>query len=96
MLIHLGHARLMNKEPKLAIAPLEEALTSLLAHEGDAYDLGTLRVTLARALFDSNIDKKRAVDVMHQGAKDLAAARTGDALAAYRDTAAKWLRTHAP
>ncbi len=96
LLIHLGHARLMNKQPELAIAPLEEALTALLAHEGDAYDLGTLRVTLARALLDSNADRKRAVEVMRQAAKDLAAARTGEALAAYRDTAAKWLRKHGP
>jgi tetratricopeptide (TPR) repeat protein len=87
---HLGEIYRHLNKPALALAPLEQAVTDA-GTQAEPYDIGTIRYHLAFALWDSGRDRKRAVEVAKQAAADLAKAQSGDALARYRDTLAKFV-----
>jgi tetratricopeptide (TPR) repeat protein len=93
VLRHQGEIYRHLKQPALAIAPLERALRDF-GSDPDAYDIGTTRYHLAAALIESGGNKARAIEVAKQAAADLAKARTGEALQAYRDQLAKLLALH--
>lgn len=94
VLRHIGQAHMALKQPKPAIAPLEEALAILTKQDGDDYDRGTTRFTLGRALLDGGGDRKRAIALVHEAVAELARAQTGGDLAGFRARALAWLKRH--
>jgi eukaryotic-like serine/threonine-protein kinase len=93
LLRHVGQVHRRTNKPTAAVAPLEEALALFEAEpEPDAYDIGTTRYHLAFALSKSGRDPVRAIGLARQAARDLANAKTGEALAEYRAKLAAFLR----
>jgi eukaryotic-like serine/threonine-protein kinase len=93
ILRHLGEIHRNLHQPAVAIESLEQAIKDF-GTDSDPYEIGSARYHLAFALWDSGRDNARAIEVAKQAAADLAKAQTGDALAQYRATLAKFLALH--
>ncbi len=63
VLDQLGSVRLRLRQPRLALAPLERALTLRTFRPGDPRGLANTRFALAQALWDSGGDRRRAVEL---------------------------------
>jgi len=59
----IGQCHVAQGRPEQAIAPLERALAVREAEPGDKRELGRTRFALARALWESKGDRKRAVEL---------------------------------
>jgi hypothetical protein len=70
---------------------LTHALETFETHQADAYERGTTRFTLARALWESNRDQHGAIAVMTQAAAELAVAPPNEGLDAYQRNCARYL-----
>jgi tetratricopeptide (TPR) repeat protein len=93
LLRHAGEVHRRRGQPAAAIAPLEQALALFEADpEPDPYDIGATRYHLTFALADTRRDPARTVALAKQAAADLAKAKTGEALVAYRAKLATFLR----
>ncbi len=85
----LGEASLGMGRPAAAIEPLERALAIRLTRAGEANELGETRFALARALWDANRERKRALTLARQARVDYA---RGDQ--AKQAEIAEWLAQH--
>ena len=90
LLRHLGETHRLLNQPAKAIEPFERALREL-EPLGDPYDLGTTRYKLALSLWQTNRDKRRALELTKQARDDLAKAKTGERLDAHRKNVDKML-----
>ncbi len=59
----IGQTLVERGRPEEAIAPLERALALRTGEAIDPFDLGDTKLALARALWDSNRDRPRAVEL---------------------------------
>ena len=73
-LVGLGQAYLAQKQARSAVAPLRRGLAILEHAHAVAGELGEARFTLARALWDANVDRKGAVALANQALADFTTA----------------------
>ena len=68
----LGRARVGKREPRAAVAPLEEALANRLEKNASHAFLGETRFALARALWSQPSERPRALDLANSARGDVA------------------------
>ncbi len=90
----LGEAHLALHRPDRALALVEDAVAYFEKNAEEPIDVGVARFALARALWDSGRDRRRAMELAKLAQDDLTKAQTGDDLQSYRDQLARWLRDH--
>jgi serine/threonine-protein kinase len=70
----IGETHVGSGSPALAIPPLERALAIRVAEQGDVAELARTRFVLARALWNTRRDRRRAVDLARQARADCVSA----------------------
>src|SRR5262249_49098904 len=88
----IGRAHLALARPAAAIAPLERALALRTATPGDPVQRGETEYMLARALWDANRDRERALALAGRARAAYAAA--GDGTKQELAAIDAWLRAH--
>jgi tetratricopeptide (TPR) repeat protein len=90
----LGRVLRTDNQIARSVAPLERAVAYYTAHPTHLYDTGVTKFRLAKSLWDTNKDRRRAVALARAASSDLAAAKSGLNLEPFRTEIAEWLRTH--